>query len=245
VSILHKLRSPLVVSIFGTVMELPESLVMLLEYAPHGSLRRVIEVQPSVVQEPLRCARTLASSLASRRCTQLLGDVAGGMAYLYAHGVQHRDLKAANVLVFDGLRAKITDFGLARSREAVSTLTRTRGSLGTPNWTAPELVEQGSEFTEACDVYSFGMVVYESITQQLPWEGLSEVQVMRQMIAENRPAVPQDARERYGERLLGLMERCWAQDPGERVPFQEAVRELAEMRPELVARVRCCLDDGL
>ncbi|KAJ3335350.1 hypothetical protein HDU93_005753, partial [Gonapodya sp. JEL0774] len=88
---------------------------------------------------------------------------ASGMHFLHDKNIQHRDLKSHNLLLDSTGTMKIADVGLAKFRSDFATI----GQVGTPLWMAPEL-RQGSPFTHKCDVYSFGVILWEIATRAIP-----------------------------------------------------------------------------
>jgi serine/threonine protein kinase len=88
--------------------------------------------------------------------------------------IVHRDLKSANCLVNKHYIVKICDFGL--SRVMSDSATNDKSSAGTPEWMAPELI-RNEPFTEKCDIFSFGVIMWELCTLSKPWEGIPSVQV--------------------------------------------------------------------
>src|SRR5690606_7633046 len=87
---------------------------------------------------------------------KLATQAAQGMHFLHSSGILHRDLKSPNILLDDKWNAKISDFGLTRfAHESNSDIDRLGGSLF---WTAPEILGEEMPFSEASDVYSFGIV---------------------------------------------------------------------------------------
>ena len=169
----------------------------------------------------------------TRMCFAL--DVARGMAYL--HGllppIIHRDLKSLNLLVADGPpgqppMVKLTDFGLARSKQTMMGETAKMTQVGTPYWTAPEIFDDAT-YNESADVYSFAMVLYEIWSRTLPWQGLQPVQVALKVVNERaRPEVPRsmDTEECFG--VSALMFQCWGHEPDQRPTFVECVERLEE-----------------
>ena len=149
-----------------------------------------------------------------------MSDVALGMSYLYAQGVEHRDLKALNVLLTHDLRCKVTDFGLSKCEDLKTTATATMGGAGlagTPAFMAPELLEDNT-FTEKSDVYSYAIVLWEIWDRGVPWRGLKPVQITRQVVDKHqRPPVP----PAMPAELRKLMVRAWAHKPGARPSFKE------------------------
>jgi serine/threonine protein kinase len=89
--------------------------------------------------------------------------------------IVHRDLKSANCLVNKHWTVKICDFGL--SRVMIDSPMTDNSSAGTPEWMAPELI-RNEPFTEKCDIFSLGVIMWELCTLSRPWEGISPVQVI-------------------------------------------------------------------
>ena len=137
------------------------------------------------------------------------------MAYLAARGVTHRDLKSQNVLLVfperaargsdckrpSRLRAKVADFGIAKSRDdcvttGVEAILATNGTTGvitgggaagTPAWMAPELFRDAPVAGEASDAYSFGVVLWECLTGKTPWGWLRDpVQIVFAVAVEGK-----------------------------------------------------------
>lgn len=96
--------------------------------------------------------------------------------------IVHRDLKSANCLVNKHWTVKICDFGL--SRVIANTPLSDNSSAGTPEWMAPELI-RNEPFTEKCDIFSLGVIMWEFCTLSRPWEGVPAVQVSHYFILIN------------------------------------------------------------
>lgn len=99
---------------------------------------------------------------------------ARGMTYLHSGTppVLHRDLKSANILLDDSYTAKVCDFGLSRLKAQERSMT---GNCGTVQWMAPEVLAN-QRYAEPADVYSFGTIVWEMLTGECPYEGMSAIQ---------------------------------------------------------------------
>src|SRR3989440_12727639 len=119
--------------------------------------------------------RTLAEILQEegrlpvRRALEIAIQVARGLAFAHEHGLVHRDVKPQNVILNGDGRAKVTDFGIARSLD-VQGVTQTGTVLGTSNYIAPEQA-QGGTVDGATDVYSLGVVLFELLTGDVPFPG--------------------------------------------------------------------------
>jgi tRNA A-37 threonylcarbamoyl transferase component Bud32 len=155
----------------------------------------------------------------------VLGQSADGLSAAHRAGVVHRDIKPGNLLVRPDGVVKLTDFGIAQARDATP-LTRTGMVVGTAQYLSPEQA-QGMEVTAASDVYSLGVVAYESLTGGRPFDGASQVAIALAHI--NRPPPPLPADVPPAVRLL--VERALAKDPADRFPdggaFADAIRRVA------------------
>jgi eukaryotic-like serine/threonine-protein kinase len=111
-----------------------------------------------------------------------LEQVARGVAEAHRLGIIHRDLKPANILLGDDGTPKVADFGLAKSLESGSDLTRTDRVLGTPSYMAPEQAEGHTRTTgRAADIYSLGAIFYELITGRPPFKGATALETLAQV----------------------------------------------------------------
>jgi serine/threonine-protein kinase len=155
----------------------------------------------------------------------VLGQSADGLSAAHAAGVVHRDIKPGNLIVRPDGVVKLTDFGIARTRDATP-LTRTGMVVGTAQYLSPEQA-QGLEVTAASDVYSLGVVGYECLTGGRPFDGTSQVAIALAHI--NRPPPPLPAEIPAQVRLL--IERALAKDAHERfadgAAFAAAIRSVA------------------
>ena len=169
-----------------------------------------------------------------RRVLELGLEVGRALAFAHAQGLVHRDVKPQNVLLNgDGL-AKVTDFGIVRSLDAVGT-TETGTVLGTSHYIAPEQA-RGERVDTQTDVYSFGVVLYELLAGEVPYPGDSFLSVAMKHVNEPVPNVL-DRRPDTPLRLATLIERCMAKLPAERpASMDEVVSELESVRSELDAK---------
>ncbi|MDP9391151.1 MAG: protein kinase [Actinomycetota bacterium] len=155
----------------------------------------------------------------------VLGQSAEGLSAAHRAGVVHRDIKPGNLIVRPDGVVKLTDFGIAQARDTAP-LTRTGMVVGTAQYLSPEQA-QGMEVTAASDVYSLGVVGYECLSGERPFDGASQVAIALAHI--NRPPPPLPADVPPAVRLL--VERALAKDPADRFPdgaaFAEAIRRVA------------------
>ena len=164
-----------------------------------------------------------------RRVLELGLEVGRALAFAHAQGLVHRDVKPQNVLLNgDGL-AKVTDFGIVRTLDAVGQ-TETGTVLGTSHYIAPEQA-RGERVDAHTDVYSFGVVLYELLAGDVPYPGESFLTVAMKHVNEPVPNVL-ERRPDTPLRLASLVERCMAKVPGERPASMDVV--VSELESVLV-----------
>jgi serine/threonine protein kinase len=103
------------------------------------------------------------------RAIEILAKVCDGLTFAHSKGIVHRDIKPANILLANDGRIKVADFGLAKSFDQKGTmLTQTNMAMGTPDYAAPEQYDSKAQIDHRADIYALGVVLYQSITGQLP-----------------------------------------------------------------------------
>jgi predicted Ser/Thr protein kinase len=142
-------------------------------------------------------------------------QVAAALSAAHTHGVVHRDVKPANILIDRAGRVKVTDFGIARAARA-TTLTRPGMVLGSANYVAPEQA-QGNPVGPAADLYSLGCVLFESVTGTTPYQGRSAVAIATQHVSAPVPD-PRDYVADLPEPAARLIMRSLGKQPGDRFP---------------------------
>jgi eukaryotic-like serine/threonine-protein kinase len=158
--------------------------------------------------------------LGLRDALEIALEVARGLAFAHDHGLVHRDVKPQNVLLNGDGRAKVTDFGIARSLDVDHGVTQTGTILGTSNYIAPEQAS-GQPVDAQTDVYSLGIVLYEMLTGELPFPGESFVAVAMKHIQEPSPNVL-DVRGDLPLRVAEMVDRALEKDPEHRFPTMDA-----------------------
>lgn len=163
--------------------------------------------------------------LAMRQKLKMASDVAVAMDYLHNYKPQiiHRDLKSLNLLVHVEVKTdrcvphvKLSDFGFAKMKDEETEWEKMTAKVGTFHWMAPEV--GSGHYDEKADVYSFAMVLFEILCQEVPFEDLDPNEVLSIVNAGERPdmeAVPPDC----PALLRNLMVRCWLHLPRDRPSF--------------------------
>ena len=161
------------------------------------------------------------------RVLKFAQQIADALAAAHAEGVVHRDLKPQNLLVDKADQIFVCDFGLAKSfEEGAIGMTRTGAFLGTPRYMSPEQVE-GKPADGRADLYSFGLILYEMVTGDVPFTGESTLKVMYQRIQE-KPKSPKTLNPDLPNWLVRLIMRCLERDPAAR--YQNAYEILADLQ---------------
>lgn len=139
-------------------------------------------------------------ALTTSRAVALLADVARGLDHAHAHGVLHRDVKPANILIGSDGRARLTDFGLAKLSDASLSLTHEGDIIGTPVFMSPEQITGDVRATgPGLDVWALGVILYVVLTRGLPFRGRTVDEVSDAVVrldptppSELEPSVPPD-----------------------------------------------------
>jgi eukaryotic-like serine/threonine-protein kinase len=154
-----------------------------------------------------------------RRALEIAVQVARGLAFAHEQGLVHRDVKPQNVILNGDGRAKVTDFGIARSLD-VQGVTQSGTVLGTSNYIAPEQAK-GETVDQTTDVYSLGVVLFELLTGDVPFPGESFVAVAMQHVSEAPPSLL-EARPDVPARVAHAVDRALEKDPAARFPTMDA-----------------------
>jgi len=152
-------------------------------------------------------------------------QVGEGLLEAHAKGIVHRDIKADNIMVTPKGQVKVMDFGLAKLKGSFK-LTRTSGTVGTLGYMAPEQI-QGGEVDLHADIFSFGVLLFEMLTGQLPFRGEHEAAMIYSIVNEE----PRDVTEMRTDAppmVVNLIQRCLEKDPADR--FQHMDDVTSELR---------------
>ncbi len=181
---------------------------LLMEYVEGGSLAELLLRGPISTSEAVRIIHTV--SLAVQNA--------------HDHAILHRDLKPDNILLTKEGMPKVTDFGMARLIDDDTRLTQTGFVVGTPQYTAPELLQGLDNFTTTVDVYSLGVILYEMLTGRLPYEGSKPAEIILEVMQKD-PTPPRKLRPSIPVDLETICLKCMSKQPDHRYPSAAALAE--------------------
>eukprot|EP00727_Mastigamoeba_balamuthi_P003335 m51a1_g13 putative tkl protein kinase (405) ;mRNA; f:68038-70836 len=170
----------------------------LTELMPSGNLMELLANETAIVYLRLKLS--------------ILSDIARGMAYLHQTDppILHRDLKSSNILLDSNMQAKVSDFGLTMFSHKGAGSRDSSAVVGTIFWTAPEVLG-GADCSTKSDVFSFGIIVWEVMTREVPYEELNPHTVAMQVMQNGlRPAMEN---KRIPPPVAELATQCWAESP--------------------------------
>uniref|UniRef100_A0A7N0TMT3 Protein kinase domain-containing protein n=1 Tax=Kalanchoe fedtschenkoi TaxID=63787 RepID=A0A7N0TMT3_KALFE len=226
VAVWHKLDHPNVTKFVGATMgtsnlRLPtrstsaddhpaRACCVVVEYLNGGTLKNYL-------------IRNRRKKLPFKVVVQLALDLARGLSYLHSKKIVHRDVKTENMLLNAQRTLKIADFGVARV-EAQNPRDMT-GSTGTFGYMAPEVLD-GKPYNRKCDVYSFGICLWEIYCCDMPYPNLSFPETSSAVVAQHlRPDVPRCCPNAFAS----IMKTCWETNPDKRPDMEEVVKLLGEI----------------
>ena len=192
-------------------------------------------IEGETLTERVRRRGPLAPSDASR----VLRDVAWALAYAHTQGVIHRDVKPDNILLENGGRVLVADFGIAGVVAGAGALA-TGEVIGTPEFMSPEQA-LGEVVDARSDLYSLGVVGYFAFSGALPFEAEKATDVLAKQVTEPAPPLVSVA-PLVPRRLAQAIDRCLAKEPGERpagpAVLAEQLSHALERRRELPVALR-------
>ena len=199
----------------GTILKLvgvtnTNPLCIITEFMPNGGLN-------ALLRDPKRKVSPLFKTICAY-------DIARGMAYLHSRKIVHRDLKSLNILLDSKMHVKICDFGFARFCNQEDPPVKP-GNLGTVHWMAPEVIERKGSFDFSVDVYAYGVVLCELVTQTRPFNRMKGDQIKAYVVKGGRPELPFDV----NPKLKQLIEECWDANPEKRPTFSDIVERFQSL----------------
>ena len=186
---------------------------IVMEYTPNGTLQGL-----------------MGQPLPLREAVEIISRIGEALAYAHQRGVIHRDVKPSNVLLSEGNWPPLSDFGLAKMVEGNKKLTRSGVSVGTPEYMSPEQ-GQGSSVDHRSDIYSLGVILYEMVTGQAPFEAETPMAVILKHMNEPLPS-PRVFRPDLPVGIEAVIIKAMAKAPEDR--YANAV--------EMVTALKCALE---
>jgi len=203
------LNHPNIVGVYDTGSDDGTHFIVM-EYIEGRTLRDVIREEGPLLPE---------------RAAEIAGDVCAALAFAHSHGIVHRDVKPANIMLTKTGEVKVTDFGIARAASS-ETVTQTATVLGTAQYFSPEQAQAGKVDARS-DIYSLGIVLYEMLTRQVPFTGASPVAIAYKHVKED-PILPSRLNADIPPALESIVMKALAKNPDNR--YQNA----QEMRQDLM-----------
>ncbi|CAF1360327.1 unnamed protein product [Didymodactylos carnosus] len=199
VSTLCRIRYEHVVSVFGACIR-PNAYAIVVEHMPLGSLFDVLRKKDPILTNHW----------------SILSQIIKSINYLHMlhPPIFHRDIKSTNFLLKrsnkeDGYLVKVCDFGLSETRR--ESTRQTHMTCGTLQWMAPEIMKM-EKYTEKSDVYSLGTVLWELVTNKIPYNEVEESTIRSTVLAGERLEIPFHVPEELRQIIL----RCWSHNPRDR-----------------------------
>lgn len=218
ITIMHTYRYPHIVQLYGICQEV-EHYALVMEYMEKGSLRRLLSDE----MQNLTWLKRIKIAL----------DIGRGLHYLHSQNIWHRDLKSANILIDSQYQAKISDFGLAKIKLETSSMSSKPNvsSVGSVRWKAPELFKRKAMYTSACDIYSYGMVLWELTSGTIPFADANDDATVISFIKDGeQEEIPKDCPAELDQ----LIKACWSVNPQERPTAANIVTALEAIYVQLL-----------
>lgn len=221
------LRHPNIIALHGVCLREP-NLCLVMEFARGGSLNRALAAAASSSAASPGAARG-GRRIPPHVLVNWAVQIARGMLYLHDQAIVpilHRDLKSSNILLLEKMEhddifnktLKITDFGLAREWHRTTKMS----AAGTYAWMAPEVIKS-SLFSKGSDIWSYGVLLWELLTGEVPYRGIDGLAVAYG-VAVNKLTLPIPST--CPEPFAKLMKECWEQDPHIRPSFAIILEQL-------------------
>ena len=214
-----------VTNLLGVVFTSKPCLIIL-EFIEHGDLKVLFDT--ALPKKPDGLDPLFIPN--SSEFIVLIAQISAGMAHIASKNVVHRDLACRNCLLAANNIVKVADMGLARMTDEGDAYTSTAARALPLKWMAPEAITM-AKFSEASDVWGFGIVVWEVYTLcHVPWKGTANKLLFSEIEAGKRPPKP----DRVPDDIWTIVKRCWQADPRQRPAFKEVKLLLTEIAKHTV-----------
>ncbi len=198
---------------------------IVMEYVDGVTLRKKFESKPLSLNDAITYAIQIGEALKEA----------------HSQGIVHRDVKSDNIMINSKNQVKVMDFGLAKLKGSLK-LTKTSSTVGTLAYMSPEQI-QGGEVDARSDIFSFGIVLYEMLTGQLPFKGEHEAATMYSIINEE-PEPIQKYRPELSSEFLHVINRVLEKDPDDRYQsMNDMLIDLRRLKKQTTKVVRTSSPD--
>jgi tRNA A-37 threonylcarbamoyl transferase component Bud32/uncharacterized protein with WD repeat len=193
-----KLEHPYILPVY-VYGEQDETAYLVMRYLAGGTLAELVRERPLGLDEVAR----------------LVSQIGSALEHAHQNGIVHRDVKPSNVLLDGQGNAFLGDFGIAKMLEGMGDLTRTGTVLGTPYYLSPERCRGRTDLTAASDIYSLGVMVYEMVTGQVPFNADTPLAIVHKHLQESPPP-PRHLRPNLPEEVERVLLTALAKRPEDR-----------------------------
>lgn len=198
------LQSPYIVNVYDWGQDADTSFIVM-EYVRGSDLKTAIKQRGAINQ---------------RKVAEIGSQVCQALSVAHGLDIIHRDIKPQNIMVQPDGNVKVMDFGIARAKNSV--MQKTEAVLGTAHYISPEQA-QGKELTAASDIYSLGIVLYEALTGELPFDGPDAVSVAMKQV-NDLPVAPRELNSLIDPNLEAIIMKAMSKRPEDRFATAREMR---------------------
>ena len=188
------------------------SIVPVYDYAEHEN--RPFLVMKYIEGETLK-ARLARGPLNAAEITRVVDAVGSALAYAHQQGILHRDIKPSNVLISNDGQMYLADFGLARIAQAGESTLSSDSIMGTPQYISPEQARGDKDLDAGTDIYSFGVMLYEMVVGQVPFNADTPFSIIHDHIYSPLP-LPRSINEKVPESVERVLLKALAKERADR-----------------------------
>lgn len=199
------LQSPYIVNVYDWGHDLGTYFIVM-EYVRGSDLKSAIKQRGAINQ---------------RKVAEIASQVCQALNVAHSQDIVHRDIKPQNIMIQPDGNVKVMDFGIARAKNSLNE--KTGNVLGTAHYISPEQA-QGFDLTNATDIYSLGVVMYEAVTGKLPFDGPDAVSVALMQV-KDQPMLPRDINPEVDEALQAIILKAMSKDVNARFATANDMRK--------------------